>query len=125
MKILRRLFSSWHGLLAGLIALGIYLALPPIVRHFDPTAGVFDAGYLVWVGLATFLAFWSVFVGWVLWQIAFKSLDKATSDSRSEWGKLMEWWEYLNPEHRWYAVQATFVLCVLLFLACLKLVPLS
>ena len=121
----RRIFSSWHGLLAGLIALGFYLVLPLLVRRLDPTAGVFDAGYLVWVGLATFLAFWSVFIGWVLWQLAFKSLDKATSDRASEWGKLMDWFEYLPPAQRWYAVQVTFVLCVALFLYCLKLVPLS
>jgi hypothetical protein len=125
MKTLRRIFSSWHGLLAGLIALVIYLALPPIVRAYDPTAGVFDAGYLVWVGLATFLAFWSVFVGWVIWQLAFASLDRATSDHRSEWGRLQEWLEYIPPAHRWYIVQVTFVLCVVLFLVCLKLVPMS
>ena len=80
---------------------------------------------LVWVGLATFLAFWAGFVGWVLWQVIFASLDKATSNRSDEWGALHEWLEYLSPRERWWAVQGTFAFCVLVFLACLKLVPLG
>lgn len=125
MKLLRRIFSSFRGLLAGLVALGIYLVLPELIRAYDPTAGTFDAGYLQWIGLATFLTFWSGFVGWVLWQLIFSSLDKDSSNSADEWGNLRDWFNYLEPQTRWYMVQVSFLLCVAIFLICLKLVPLS
>jgi len=125
MKTLRRILSSWKGLAAGLVALTIYLLLPPVIRLYDPTAGVFDAGYLQWVGLATFLAFWAGFVGWVLFQLLFASLDAASANTKDEWGNLKTWFEHIAPHKRWYLVQSAFVLCVLLFLICLKLVPLS
>jgi hypothetical protein len=114
---LRRLFSAWQGLLAGLLAVAIYLALPLALRAYDPSAGVFDAGYLQWVGLATVLSFWAVFVGWVSWQIAFRSVDRA-ADKR-----LSAWFEALTDREKWYATQATFALMLLLFVAALKLIP--
>lgn len=125
MKTLRRLFSSWHGFLAGLLALCVYLVLPPLVRSYDPTAGVFDAGYLVWVGLATFLALWSGFVGWVLFQLFFASLDKASASDEDEWGNLRTWFDQLPPPQKWLAVQGAFVFCVFVFLFCLYLIPIS
>jgi sensor histidine kinase YesM len=125
MKLLRRIFSSFRGLLAGLVALGVYLILPELIRVYDPSAGTFDAGYLQWIGLATFLTFWSGFVGWVLWQLIFSSLDKDSSNTEDEWGNLRSWFTSLPPQVRWYVVQITFLICVAIFLICLKLVPLS
>jgi amino acid transporter len=118
LRTIRRWLSSWQGLLAGILALGAYLALPALLRAYDPTAGVFDAGYLQWVGLSTVLSFWAVFVGWLSWQIAFSSIDKA-ADRR-----LPEWFEALSPREKWYATQVTFALMLGLFLLALKLVPL-
>lgn len=115
---IRRWLSSWQGLFAGLLALGAYLALPPLLRAYDPTAGVFDAGYLQWLGLSTVLTFWAVFVGWLSWQIAFTSIDKA-ADRR-----LSEWFEALTDREKWYATQITYALMLALFLTALKLVPL-
>lgn len=115
---LSRWFSSWQGLLAGILALGAYLALPALLRAYDPTAGVFDAGYLQWLGLSTVLSFWAVFVAWLSWQIAFTSIDKA-ADRR-----LTEWFEALSPREKWYATQVTFLCMLALFLLALKLVPL-
>ena len=125
MKTLRRIFSSWRGMISGVVALVIYLTLPPIIRFYDPTAGVFDAGYLQWVGLATFLAFWAGFIGWVLFQVLFHSLDQASANEPDEWGNLKGWFEHLSQGQRWLATQAAFVLCVILFIVCLKLVPFS
>ena len=96
----------------------MYLALPLALRAYDPTAGLFDAGYLQWLGLATVLSFWAVFVAWVTWQIAFRSIDK-TADQ-----KLAVWFEGLTDLEKWYATQATFVLMLALFIVALKLVPL-
>ena len=115
---IRRFLSCWQGLIAGLISLGAYLALPPLLRAYDPTSGVFDAGYLQWIGLSTVLTFWAVFVGWLSWQIAFRSVDRAADQ------RLSEWFDALSPREKWYATQITFALMLGLFLLALKLVPL-
>lgn len=115
---MKRWLSSWQGLLAGVVALCVYLVLPELLRLYDPSAGVFDAGYLQWIGLSTVLSFWAVFVGWLSWQIAFTSIDKAADK------KLSRWFEALSDREKWYATQATFALMLLLFLLSLKLVPL-
>jgi hypothetical protein len=115
---IRRFLSCWQGLLAGIISLGAYLALPPLLRAYDPTAGVFDAGYLQWIGLSTVLTFWAVFVGWLSWQIAFSSVDRAADQ------RLSEWFDALSDREKWYATQITFALMLGLFLIALKLVPL-
>ena len=125
MKLLRRFFSSWHVLVAGLIALILYLGSPFLIRFYDPTAGSFDGGYLVWIALGVSLAYVVGFAGWVLWQLLFSSLDRATASQRSEWGNLDDWFNGLSPAQKWAAVQGTFIFCILLVLACLKLVPLS
>lgn len=125
MKTLRRLFSSWHGLLAGLVALTVYLFLPEVIRAYDPTAGVFDSGYLIWVGLASFVALWSGFIGWVLFQLFFASLDKAAASESDEWGNLRSWFDQLSPGQKWLAVQGAFAFCVVVFLVCLYLIPIS
>lgn len=117
-KTLQRFLSSWQGLLAGVVAIALYLALPIALRAYDPTAGVFDAGYLQWLGLATVLSCWAVFVGWVTWQIAFRSIDQAADQ------KLGVWFEGLSDREKWYATQATYILMLVLFIIALKLVPL-
>jgi hypothetical protein len=125
MKLLRRFFSSWHILVAGLIAIALYLGSPILIRLYDPTAGAFDGGYLVWVALGIALAYIVGFAAWVLWQLLFASLDRATASQRSEWGNLDDWFDALSPSQKWCAVQVTFIFCIILILACLKLVPLS
>lgn len=118
MNKIHRFLSCWQGLLAGVVALALYLALPLALRAYDPTAGLFDAGYLQWLGLATVLSFWAVFVAWVTWQIAFRSIDKSADQ------RLAAWFEGLTDREKWYATQATFVLMLALFIVALKLVPL-
>jgi hypothetical protein len=117
-KALRRILSSWQGLIAGLVAVSLYLALPVFIRVYDPTAGIFDAGYLQWIGLATVLSCWSVFVAWVTWQIAFRSVDRAADE------RLSQWFEALSDREKWYATQATYALMLALFIVALKLIPL-
>jgi len=125
LKFLRRFLSSWHGLIAGLVALAVYLCLPLAIRWYDPTAGVFDAGYLVWVGLGTFLALWAGFVGWVMFQLFFASLDKAAASDSDEWGNLRSWFDDLPTWAKWMSVQFAFAFCVIVFLFCLRLIPIS
>lgn len=118
MKHIARILSAWQGLLAGVIAVALYLALPLALRVYDPTAGLFDAGYLQWLGLATVLSFWAVFVAWITWQIAFRSIDRSADKN------LSRWFEGLSDREKWYSTQATFVLMLALFFVALKLIPL-
>lgn len=115
---MKRLLSSWQGLAAGGLALAVYLVLPYLIRLYDPTAGVFDAGYLQWLGLAVVLYFACIFFGWVGFQIAFVSVDRAADR------KLADWFEEMSPRAKWWATQILFCLMLILFLVCLKLVPL-
>ncbi len=115
---MKRFISSWQGLVAGAVALALYLSLPIFLRAYDPEAGLFDAGYLQWVGLATVLAFWTVFVGWVCFQIAFPSLDKEADKN------IRDWFNSLSPREKWYSTQGFFLLMLVLFFACLAIVPL-
>ncbi len=116
---LRRLVSCWQGLAAGAVALGIYLWLPVAIRRIDPTAGVFDAGFLQWIGLATVIYFAGIFVGWAGWQIAWRSVDRAADAA------LSEWFEDFAPRHRWLLAQGTFALMLGYWLFCLWAIPLK
>jgi hypothetical protein len=116
-SLLRRVLSSWQGLAAGGVAIALYLMLPVLLRIYDPTAGLFDAGYLQWVGLATVLSCWAVFVGWVTWQVGFRSIDQAADQN------LSKWFEALSDREKWYATQATYALMLALFIIALKLIP--
>jgi hypothetical protein len=115
---MKRFISSFQGLVAGLAALCVYLALPSVIRIYDPTAGVFDAGYLQWVGLATVLTFWTIFIGWVGFQIAFRSIDREADRA------IAIWFESLGPREKWYVTQIAFLMTLALFLVCLNLIPL-
>lgn len=118
MKTLHRIISSWQGLLAGIVALTLYLALPSILRAYDPTAAVFDAGYLQWIGLATVLYFSAIFFGWVGFQIAFRSIDKQAD------ADIGTWFTSIDPRAKWIFTQALFTLMLILYIVCLCIVPL-
>lgn len=122
MKFFRRFFSSWPILLSASISLGIYLLLPKLVRMYDPTTGVYDGGYLLWIGLGNAVAFGVAATGWVIWQLAFGSIDKATSSKTDEFGNLSDWFHMMTPFQKWMATQITFSFCILYVLACLWLV---
>jgi len=115
---MKRILSSWQGLTSGVLALTVYLFLPPVLRWYDPTAGAFDAGYLQWLGLGVVLFFAMIFFGWVGFQIAFRSLDRMFDINSRKWEK------ELSGRELWYATQAFFFLMLVLFLCCLRLVPL-
>lgn len=125
MNFLRRFFSSWHVAIAALIALAGYLGSPYLIRLYDPSAGAFDGGFLVWIALGISLAYLVAAAGWVLWQLLYATLDRLTSNKMSEWGNLEEWFKEMTPAQKWLATQTTFAFCIILILICLKLVPLS
>jgi hypothetical protein len=115
MKFLKRFFSSWPNLLTFAIAVGLFLVSPLFIRWYDPTAGVFDAGFLQAIVLAAVFTFSEAFFGWALWQLIFASLDRATQNSKSNWGWLDEATTKLTNAQFVFLVQGSFVFCVLLF----------
>jgi hypothetical protein len=115
MKFLTRFFSSWQNLLTLVIALTLFLLSPSLIRWYDPTAGVFDAGFLQAILLAAVFTFSQGFFGWVLWQLIFASLDRLTQNENSNWGNLEKWTKEMNSTSKVFLVQGTFFLCVGLF----------
>jgi hypothetical protein len=115
--LVRRLISSWQGLAAGAVALGIYLWLPAYIHRIDPTAGIFDAGFLQWIGLATVIYFTGIFVAWLGWQVAWRSVDRAADAS------IDDWFADFPLRHRWLLAQGAFLLMLGYWLLCLAVVP--
>ena len=91
-----------------------------MLRYIDPTSGTFDAGFLQWVILGTVVYLWGVFMVWVGWQIAFKSLDRLIDKK----GELDRIFKSLPPTQQYYIIQGTFIFMVVFWLLALKLVPL-
>lgn len=115
MKFLKRFFSSWANLLTFAIAVLLFLVSPVLIRWYDPTAGIFDVGFLQAIILAAVFTFSEGFFGWVLWQLIFASLDRATQDKDSNWGNLDKWTELMPCSHKVFLVQWSFIFCVCLF----------
>ena len=114
----RRILSSWQGLAAGVLAVAVFLIAPFLIRKVDPTAGMFDGGFLQWVALAVVVNFLGVFVAWVGWQIAFRSMDKWADENL-----LQVWEKHVRPRDKWRYVQATFVLMLAYWVAILFAIP--
>ena len=115
MKNLSRILSSWKNLLTLIIAVALFLVSPIVLRWYDPTCGTFDVGFLQAIILAAVLTFAEGFVGWVLWQLIFDSLDRATQNDKSNWGTLDSATRGLTPAQFVFLVQGTFVFCITLF----------
>ena len=115
MKFLKRFFSSCANLLTFAIAVLLFLVSPVLIRWYDPTAGVFDAGFLQAIVLAAVFTFSEGFFGWVLWQLIFASLDRKTQNNESNWGWLDEATAKLTNAQFVFLVQGSFVFCVVLF----------
>lgn len=115
MKFLKRFLSSWANLVAFAVAIAVFLVSPVIIRWYDPTAGMFDSGVLQTVSLAAFFTFSEATGGWILWQLIFASLDRATQDEKSNWGSLDRATQSLPSLQFVLIVQGTFVFCIALF----------
>jgi len=115
---MKRLLSSWQGLLAGLTAVFVFIGSGPVLRWLDPTAGVFDAGFLQWIVLASVVYLWGIFMTWIGFQIAFKSLDILTDTP----GWLAGTFLALPPWLQYLWIQGCFILMGIAWLVCLKLV---
>lgn len=114
---MKRLFSSWQGLAAGAIAILIWFLSPLLIRAIDPSAGSDDAGQLQWILFAACQFFAGIFVVWAGWQIAFRSMD-AWADKY-----LRSAFENLPEPFKLLMVQASFVVMLIYWVACLFIQP--
>lgn len=97
---LRRLFSSWQGWAAGVIAIAVYFSFPAIGRFIDPTspgfAPAFGIALVQLLATAAVFYFSLVAMAWAGWQIAFKSLDRLyDGEIASLYRKLPPWFSVL------------------------------
>jgi hypothetical protein len=118
-RVVKRFFSSWQGFTALVVAVIIYLYSPSIIRAYDPTAGLFDGGYLQWLLLSITAYFVAVWATWTGWQLAFPCTDKESDRHLSEWFKSIPHWG------KWVAVQTTFCFFFWGFIQILKAIPLK
>lgn len=118
-RFLRRFFSCWQGLLAGIVAVLIFLASPIFIRKLDPTAGLFDAGFLQWVLLAMVIFFFGIFLTWIGWQLAFRSMDRWADEH------LSDSFAHLPELVKNLLVQISFAVVLFYWIACLRSVPLQ
>jgi hypothetical protein len=121
-KVLRRLVSSWAVLLLASVATWLFLCLPPIVRSYDPTAGNYDGGFVLWIGLGLALACIVLAASWIVWQLGFGSIDRATASKEAEFGHLEDWFHACTPLQKVLLTQGTFIFVICFVLYCLTLV---
>lgn len=113
-----RLISNWRGAIALLIAAGLFILSPGILRLFDPTSGVFDVGYLQRPLVAAAYFFFATFCVWTTLQI-----DWPTADQWIDRGGFRRDWETLLPRHRVVLMIAVLFGLLAVFLASMALVP--
>lgn len=106
--------SNVQGLLALVVALGLFLGLGPLLKHIDPTAGVIDLGalHLLVFGTAKFLL--GTFLAWLV-----ISLDWGIFDKYIDSGALVDDFKELRPDIKlkllvflFIGLLVTFALCV-------------
>jgi len=115
---MKRFLSNWQGLLALVISIFCFWLSGDGLRLLDPTAGVFDLGYLqrplvaiAWYALLEFGV-------WLFFQI-----NMPTPDRWIDNGGFREFWEGLPPRYKWALIERHLALRLVALLLCLWLVP--
>jgi hypothetical protein len=76
-----------QGLLAAVLAVGIFLGSPFLLHYFDETAGTFDVGYLQRVAVAAVFFLFGTFLAWIALQIDWPDVNKyIDSDEKDGFG---------------------------------------
>jgi len=118
MKTILKIVSNWQGFAALLAAAAIFYFSPTMLRWLDPTAGVFDVGYLQRPLVAASYFFFATFCAFVALQIDFPTLDKWLD--AGGFGKA---WTEAAPTYRLTFTFAALTLLMASYLVCLWLVP--
>jgi hypothetical protein len=75
-----------QGLLAAVIAVGIFLGSPILLGWLDPTAGTFDIGYLQRVAIAAVFFLFGTFLAWIALQIDWPDVNKYVDSDEKGFG---------------------------------------
>lgn len=107
MKFLRSIFGEFTALL---ILISLLIAIPPLVRIVDPTAGSVDlGGVLQLTALGAVRVFLILALLWLVWKISFPTLHKyiETEGFARDFDKL-------SPAQRCAAFLGTLALLILI-----------
>lgn len=118
MKTLLKLISNWQGFAALLAAAAIFYFSPTLLRWLDPTAGVFDVGYLQRPLVAAAYFFFATFCAFVALQIDFPTLDNWL-DKKG----FADEWRLADARFKLTYVFAAIALLLASYIVCLWLVP--
>jgi hypothetical protein len=115
-KILIRFLKTWHELWMLPLALTLYFLAVPLVQLIDPTAGVFDMGYLLALIMTAVYFLWFHGLTWLLFKLSWPEL----------YGNITKWVKEFTTEGTlWQKVLlSVFVWCFYLFLLVLLLLAL-
>jgi hypothetical protein len=116
---LRRIFSTWQGLAALAVAVALFWLSPVLLRAMDPTAGVFDAGYLQRPLVAAAYFFFAIFCTWVAFQLNFPTMDHWLDSGKFK----LAWDQFPNGAQKALALLLVLAFLLVCFLVCLWLVP--
>jgi len=106
--------TNVQGLLALVVALGLFLGLGPVLTHIDPTAGIIDLGALHLLVFGTVKFLLGTFVAWLV-----ISMDWGVFDKYIDSGALSDDFKDLRPDIKvkvlvflFIGLLVTFALCV-------------
>lgn len=108
-----------QGLLAAVLAVGIFLGSPYVLGWIDPTAGSFDVGYLQRVAVAAVFFLFGTFLAWIALQIDWPDINKYV-DSDDGFGKDFS---KQSAKFKIIATGIVFFLLLAAFLISMALVP--
>lgn len=110
-----------QGLLAAVIAVGIFLGSPIILGWYDPTAGTFDVGYLQRVAVAAVFFLFGTFLAWIALQIDWPDINKyVDSDDKGGFGSDFS---IQSAKFKIIATMVLFFGLLIAFLISMALVP--
>lgn len=107
--------TNVQGLVALIVALGLFLGLGPVLQNVDPTAGIIDLGalHLLVFGSVKFLL--GTFIAWLV-----LSLDWGIFDKHIDSGALADDFKEASPETRLKVTVMLFIGLLITFALCTK-----
>ena len=106
--------TNVQGLIALVVALGLFLGLGPVLQNVDPTAGIIDLGALHLLVFGTVKFLLGTFVAWLI-----ISMDWGIFDKYIDSGALADDFKELRPDIKvkvlvflFVGLLVTFALCV-------------
>lgn len=116
--MIKRFFSNWQGFTALIVSGLIFWLSPGLLRWLDPTAGVFDIGYLqrpivaaCYLLFGTFIAFTAIWI------------DFPTVDTWIDRKLFRESWSVLKERDQILFAGILFLSLLGAYLVCLIAVP--